>query len=62
MSKKVKKIIPVLISFILGIAITIVIYQIPKFKYDTNRDGKVTLNDAVKIINYYRDKRIKEDK
>lgn len=59
---KIKKIIPVLISFILGIAITIAIYQIPRFRYDTNRDGKVTLNDAVKIINYYRDKRIKEDK
>ncbi len=50
---KIKKIVPVLISFILGVAITIVIYQIPRFKYDTNRDGKVTLNDAVKVIKYY---------
>lgn len=54
---KIKKIVPLLISFILGIAITTMIYQIPRFRYDTNRDGKVTLNDAVKIINYYKEKR-----
>ena len=54
---KIKKIIPVLISFILGIAIITMIYQIPRFRYDTNRDGKITLNDAVKIINYYKEKR-----
>lgn len=54
---KIKKIVPVLISFIVGVAITIAIYQIPRFKYDTNRDGEITLNDAVKVINYYKEKR-----
>lgn len=55
-----KKIIYGLIGFILGGAITNMIYNIPRIKYDTNRDGKITLNDAVKIINYYKERRIKE--
>lgn len=55
-----KNILGLIISFILGAVITILVYQMPRFKYDTNRDGEITLNDAVRIINYYRDKRENE--
>ena len=58
--KKDRKIFYFLLGMLVGIIITNIIYQIPRIKYDTNRDGKITLNDAVKVINYYRDKRIKE--
>lgn len=56
-----KKIVYAVIGFILGVVLSSVIYNIPRIKYDTNRDGKVTLNDAVKIINYYKERRIKEN-
>ena len=48
-----KKIIYVAIGFILGVILSSIIYNIPRVRYDTNRDGKITLNDAVKTINYY---------
>lgn len=55
-----KNILGVIISFVLGVVITILVYQLPRFKYDTNRDGEITLNDAVRIINYYKEKRENE--
>ena len=55
-----KNILGLIISFILGAVITILVYQMPRFKYDTNRDGEITLNDAVRIINYYKEKRESE--
>lgn len=55
-----KNILGLIISFILGAVITILVYQMPRFKYDTNRDGEITLNDAVRIINYYKEKRENE--
>ena len=39
----------VIVGFLLGCAY----YNLPDVKYDVNRDGKVTLADATKVINYY---------
>ena len=47
-----------LLGIALGILITLLIYRIPRIRYDVNNDGEVTLNDAVKVINYYTSKRI----
>ena len=58
---KKREIIYMLLGFLVGVLAMIIIFNIPCVKYDTNRDGKITLNDAVKVINYYRDKRIKQN-
>ena len=55
-----KKIIYGVIGFVIGVLISSVVYNIPRIKYDTNRDGKITLNDAVRVINYYKERRIKQ--
>lgn len=52
----------IVLGFLIGVLVSIIVFNIPCVKYDTNRDGKITLNDAVRVINYYRDKRIKENK
>lgn len=51
----------IILTFIFGISVgilfTTLISMIPAIRYDTNRDGKVTPYDAVKVINYYLDQR-----
>ena len=51
----------IILTFILGLSIgiilTILITRIPSVRYDINNDGKVTLADAVKVVNYYLDQR-----
>ena len=51
----------IILTFILGLSVgilfTALISMIPAIKYDVNRDGKVTLADAVKIVNYYTEHR-----
>ncbi len=51
------KVVFVLFGIIIGIVISLLIYAIPTIRYDVNSDGKVTLGDAVKIVDYYTDKR-----
>ncbi len=46
-----------ILGFSIGIILTILITRIPSVRYDINSDGKVTLADAVKIVNYYLEKR-----
>lgn len=58
---KKREIIYMLLGFLVGVLAMIIIFNIPCVKYDTNRDGKITLNDAVRVINYYKEKRIKQN-
>ena len=47
--------------YLLGILLGLLISQSPKIKYDINGDGKVTLSDAVRIVNYYIETRNNEE-
>ncbi len=46
-----------ILGFSIGIILTILITKIPSVRYDVNSDGEVTLADAVKVVDYYIDKR-----
>ena len=47
--KKIKKI----LIFILIVIITSIFWNIPRIKYDVNRDGKVGLMDMIEVQKYY---------
>ena len=47
--KKIKKI----LIFILIVIITSIFWNIPRIRYDVNRDGKVGLMDMIEVQKYY---------
>lgn len=42
-----------IIGAILLIVITSIFWNIPRIKYDVNRDGNITLADATETVQYY---------
>ena len=57
MKDKINEISKYIFIFVTGALFSLLICQIPKIRYDINNDGKVTMADAVKIVNYYIEKR-----
>ena len=53
MKEKIIKIVICLLLVITGYLLGCAYYNLPKVKYDTNRDGKITLADATRVINFY---------
>lgn len=47
--KKIKNI----LIFILIVLITSIFWNIPRIRYDVNRDGKVGLMDMIEVQKYY---------
>lgn len=50
-----KKIINILVAILIIVLVSL-FWNIPRIKYDNNRDGKVTFYDAVKVVQYYKGK------
>ena len=48
-----KKYIINIIEIIIGIIFMIIFWNIPRIKYDVNRDGKVDTDDMLKVQEYY---------
>jgi hypothetical protein len=49
-----KKIINILVAIIIIVLVSI-FWNIPRIKYDVNRDGKVSVADLIKLQKYYLD-------
>jgi uncharacterized membrane protein YwzB len=49
-----KKMINIIVAILL-IVITSIFWNIPRIKYDVNRDGKVSVADLIKLQKYYLD-------
>ena len=49
-----KKMINIIVTILL-IVITSIFWNIPRVRYDVNRDGKVGLADLIKLQKYYLD-------
>ena len=47
-----KKILNIIVAILIIIIVSL-FWNIPRIKYDNNYDGKITLIDAVKVVNYY---------
>lgn len=43
----------IILLIILAIIITSIFWNIPRIKYDVDRNGKITLKDAVEVAQYY---------
>ena len=41
------------LSFLIGVLIGIAISDIPRIKYDLNRNGKIDVGDIISFFNYY---------
>ena len=49
-----------LVIYLLGVLLGLLISQSKTNKYDVNNDGKVTMHDAVLIVDYYIEERNNE--
>lgn len=50
---KVRKIIILLGLPLIGFIIGFMVANIPRIRYDLNNDGKISMADVVKLVNYY---------